>query len=66
MYQPRANLEKALKHQDDRTHFNGNRQRPRNPEIDAEPSNSPLDALAMGLVSIGEKFTKRRASFRIP
>jgi len=30
------------------------------------PSSSPLDALAEGLVSVGERFAKRRSSFRIP
>jgi hypothetical protein len=42
------------------------RQRLRSPEIDAASSSSALGALATGLTSIGEKFTRRRHSLRVP
>ncbi|HEY7469488.1 MAG TPA: hypothetical protein VIC07_08195 [Acidimicrobiia bacterium] len=51
---------RAVKDEDvSRVPFAPNRHRLRSPEIDAEPSRSPLDALAKGLVSIGERLRSR-------
>ena len=36
--------------------FGVTRDRLRNPTIDAEPTRSPFDAVARGLVSIGDRF----------
>lgn len=67
MHQPRTNLSKAFaQRRNGKTDFKLDRQRLRSPEIDAEPSNSALDALARGLVTIGEKFFRGRPMLRIP
>jgi hypothetical protein len=67
MYQPRLDPSRGLtqpsprkakpKTEVRRAHENGTR---------TTPSSSPLDALAEGLISVGERFAKRRSNFRIP
>ncbi len=42
-----------------KSEFKAQRRGLRNAEIDTEPWRSPLDALAKGLISIGEKFRSR-------
>ena len=59
MHQPRTNLGKALSK-------SRSRRLPRSPEAVTAHSNSPLDALVKGLVSIGERFFKGGAQLRIP
>jgi hypothetical protein len=67
VHQPRINLSKAFSgRRNAKTGFKVDRQRLRSPEIDAEPSSSALDALARGLVTIGEKFFRGRPMLRIP
>jgi len=48
------------------SNFELDRRRLRTPEIDTEPSRSPLDALARGLVTLGDRLFKGRAMLRIP
>jgi hypothetical protein len=57
MYQPRVNP--SLRTWRARSEFSVDRRRLRNPQIDAEPTKSPLDALARGLVTIGERVRSR-------
>ncbi|MDP9144250.1 MAG: hypothetical protein M3N43_06080 [Actinomycetota bacterium] len=67
MHQPRTNLSKAFSQRRNRkTGFKLDRQRLRSPEIDAEPSNSALDALARGLITIGDRFFRGKPMLRIP
>jgi len=68
MKKPRTNSGSARrkKDQDGRATPRIDRGRLRSPEIDAEPSSSALDALARGLISIGEKFFRSGPMLRIP
>lgn len=59
MSQKIADRDSAAAKRDQTSTFKSERRGLRNPEIDAEPWQSPLDALARGLVSIGEKFKFR-------
>jgi hypothetical protein len=54
----------ASRDERDRSSFKAVRHGLKGPEIDAEPWRSPLDALAKGLVSIGDKL-KFRPPLRI-
>ncbi len=55
----RANRGSAASRRNHPSNFKAEHRGLRNPEIDAEPWQSPLNALARGLVSIGEKFKFR-------
>ncbi len=55
----RVNRSSAVSRRDQTSNFKSVRRGLRSPEIDAEPWQSPLDALARGLVLIGEKFRFR-------
>lgn len=59
MSQKRANRGSTASKRDQTSNFKSDRRGLRNPEIDTEPWQSPLDALARGLVSIGDKFKFR-------
>ncbi|HVR79332.1 MAG TPA: hypothetical protein VMS99_13195 [Acidimicrobiia bacterium] len=49
----------------DRSDSSPTRRRRRRSGIGAETPSSALDALATGLASIGDKFARRRQSFRV-
>jgi len=59
MHQPRTDLGKAFPK-------GRKRRRPRSPETATATSNTPLDAIVRGLVSIGERLFKDPAQYRIP
>ncbi|GEM_PF-3382783 len=44
---------------DGKSEFTIERRRLRDPRIDTEPSRSPMDAVARGLIAIGERFSSR-------
>jgi hypothetical protein len=64
MYQARADLGRALKRQNGKTNVKADRQAHGSPARGQE-SKSPLDALASGLVSIGDRFRSKHTR-RIP
>jgi hypothetical protein len=64
MYQARADLGRALKRQNGKTDVKANRRAPGSPAREQE-SKSPLDALASGLVSIGDRVRSKHTR-RIP
>lgn len=68
MKKPRTNSGRARrkKEQNGRATPKIERGRLRSPEIDSEPSSSALDALARGLISIGEKFFRGGPMLRVP
>jgi len=63
MYQARADLGRALKRQNGKTHVKARGHG--SPAREAQTSKSPLDALASGLVSIGDRVRSKHTR-RIP
>jgi hypothetical protein len=65
MYQARADLGRALKRQNGKTDPKPDRQAHGSPARETQTSKSPLDALASGLVSIGDRVRSKHTR-RIP
>lgn len=64
MYQARSDLGRALKRHNAKTDLKTRRQAQESPAREQEPK-SPLDALASGLVSIGDRVRSKHTR-RIP
>jgi len=67
MYQPRLDPSRGLtKPSPRKANHKTDTRRTQETGTRKTPSSSPLDALAEGLISVGERFAKRRSNFRIP